>query len=226
MVTTIIRTVILYVAVMVSVRLMGKRQIGQLQPGELVVTILLSEIAAIPIQDNEIPLVNSLIPLALLIGFEVLGSVIALKSPRFRSVTAGRPVVLMENGKLDEKKLKDLRLSVSDLLAALRQKDVFDPGDVACAVVETNGSLSVLKQAKTMPASAQDAGVAVKEGGLPRPVAADGQVLAVTLGGRKTDVESVNKYLRQHRLKAEDVLLLTVDDAGDWRVFPKNGGSV
>lgn len=165
MLTTIIRTLILYLAAVFSVRLMGKRQIGELQPTELVVTILLSEIAAIPIQDNDIPLINSIVPVMLLVGFEILSSVIGIKSVRFRKINDGNPFIIIKDGVIDQKKLKALRLTVDDLLSALRQKDVFDISDVEYAVMETNGAVSILLKPEKRGVTAQDMNITIKDSG-------------------------------------------------------------
>ena len=143
---TIIRTVILYLLVIAAVRLMGKRQIGQMQPTELVVTILLSEIAAVPMQDTETPLLNSVIAVLLLAAFEIIQSAVSLKSRKFRRLFDGSPAVIVSNGEADIKKMRKLRLTADDLSSALRQKDIFDINEVLFAVVETNGTLSVCKK--------------------------------------------------------------------------------
>ena len=148
MFVTLIRTVILYVLAIVSIRVMGKRQIGELQPSDLVVTLLISQIISIPIQDTDIPLVNTLIPIFLLVGFEILTSVFNMKSIKFRTFMQGHPVVIINDGVLNQKLLKDLRFTIDDLLEALRQKDIFDIAQVQYAVVETNGQISVLLKAE------------------------------------------------------------------------------
>ena len=144
MLTTIIRVIILYLFVTIAIRIMGKRNIGELQPTELVITLLLSEFASIPIEDNSIPLINSLIPVMVLISLEIINSVISMKNTKFRSLSDGNEVFIIKNGQLDQKQLKKLRLTVEDVLTALRQKDVFDINEVAYALIETNGTLSVL----------------------------------------------------------------------------------
>ena len=126
MLTTIIRVVILYLFVSAAIRIMGKRNIGELQPTELVITLLLSEFASIPIEDNSVPLINSLIPVMILISLEIINSVISMKSTKFRNISDGNALLIIKDGKLDQKQLKKLRFSVDDVLSALRQKDVFD----------------------------------------------------------------------------------------------------
>lgn len=151
MFVTLIRTGIIYILIIAAVRLMGKRQIGELQPSELVITILISEIAAIPLQDNGMPLVNTLVSIFLLIALEIISSVLNMKSGKFRDFMQGHSIILIRDGKLDQKKLTQLRFTMDDLLEALRQKDIFSIDEVQYAVVETNGTLSVLLKPENRP---------------------------------------------------------------------------
>ena len=143
MMITVIRLIILYCFITIAVRLMGKRQVGELHPTELVVTILLSELIAIPIQDNSLPMVTSLIAGAILISLEIISSVIAMHSKGFSKLTQGTSVPVIAAGKLDTEQLRNLRLTLEDLQEALRLKDVFDLTEVETCVMETNGQISV-----------------------------------------------------------------------------------
>jgi len=143
MLITVIRLIILYCFITIAVRLMGKRQVGELHPTELVVTILLSELVAIPIQDNSLPMLTSLIAGAILISLEVLSSVIAMHSKKFSDLTQGTSVPVIAAGKVDLNQLRDLRLTLDDLQEALRLKDVFDINEVETCMMETNGQISV-----------------------------------------------------------------------------------
>ncbi len=120
-----IRAVILYITVITCVRIMGKRQIGELQPSELVITILISEIAAIPMQDTDLPLINTIVPLLILVSLEIITSAISIKSQKFRNLMQGNSMIIIKNGVLDQKQIKRLRLSVEDILEALRKKRYF-----------------------------------------------------------------------------------------------------
>ncbi len=146
MITTLIRAVILYILVIFSVRLMGKRQLGELQPSELVITILVSNIATLPLEDTDIPLIIGITPILALVCFEVLMSWVILRFPAMRKIISGKPKIVVRGGKPDDHALRELRLSMDDLKAALRSKDVFDFTDVKYAIIETNGSISVLKE--------------------------------------------------------------------------------
>ncbi len=139
-----IRAVILYAAVIFVIRLMGKRQIGEMQPSELVITILISEVASLPLQDKSIPVLYAIIPLSVFVSFEIILSALSLKSQNLRSLMQGHEVIVIRNGKIDIKALRTLRMTVDDLEGALRQKDIFDVSEVAYAIFETNGKLSVL----------------------------------------------------------------------------------
>ncbi|MDO4397544.1 MAG: DUF421 domain-containing protein [Oscillospiraceae bacterium] len=226
MLTTIIRTVILYLAAVFSVRLMGKRQIGELQPAELVVTILLSEIAAIPIQDNDIPLINSIVPLMLLVGFEILSSVIGIKSVRFRKINDGNPFIIIKDGVIDQKKLKALRLTVDDLLSALRQKDVFDISDVEYAVMETNGSVSLLLKPEKRGVTAQDMNITVKDSGFLCPVIIDGRIIGKHLSNCGFSRKKLDSALKKANLSQNEVLLMTVDKNGKTEIIKKEAGGI
>ena len=146
MILSFLRAVLLYIVILSAVRLMGKRQISELQTSELVVTLLISDLAAVPMQNTGQPLVSGLIPIAVLVMCEIAASVFMLKSGKFRRLVCGKPVVLINNGKVDQKEMARLRLSVEDLFEELREKDVFSIGDVAWAIMETNGKLSVVKK--------------------------------------------------------------------------------
>jgi len=156
MIITIIRLVILYCMITLAIRLMGKRQVGELQPTELVVTILLSELVAIPIQDNSLPMTTAIIAAAVLVSLEIIGSVIAVRSKAFRTLTQGNSVAVIEKGKLDFNQLTNLRIALEDLLEALRQKDVFDITQVQTCYVETNGQISVELKPKFQPLTKED----------------------------------------------------------------------
>lgn len=142
----VFRTVLIYLCVLLAMRLMGKRQLGELQPGELVSTILISNLASISIESLDVPLTASLVPLFLITAIEIASSALSLKSRRFADFVQGQPKTVIRDGRIDQDTLRQLRLSVPDLLSALRGKDIFDPREISCAIVETNGSISVAKR--------------------------------------------------------------------------------
>jgi uncharacterized membrane protein YcaP (DUF421 family) len=190
---------------------MGKRNIGELQPTELVITLLLSEFAAIPIEDNSIPLINSLIPVMILISLEIINSVISMKSTTFRNLSDGNALLIIRDGKLDQKQLKKLRFTVDDVLSGLRQKDVFDINEVAFAVIETNGSLSVLLKPEFQNATKKDVSVKTKKDGFTCPVIIDGALLKKNMECCKITEDDIEKILKKHKITQEQVFLMNID---------------
>ena len=146
MCVVLIRSLILYLLVIFAVRLMGKRQLGELQPSELVITILVSNIATLPLEDVDIPLIVGVTPILALVCFEVVISWLNLISPKLRKVISGSPKVIISNGRIDRETMRELRFSVDDLTMALRSQGMFDLSEVQFAVVETTGSVSVMKK--------------------------------------------------------------------------------
>lgn len=219
--TILIRTFILYFIVIFVVRLMGKRQIGQLQPTELVVTILLSEIASIPLENNGVPLINYIAAVIFLACLEVVSSGIALKSGKYRRAVEGNAVFIIREGKLDMKALKKLRYSIDDIMEGLRQKDVFDISDVEYAVVETSGNLSVLLKADKIPLTLESIGEKGEENGIPAVVIADGKYIYSNFSLCKTNREKIDKLLRKEKTVADHVMLMTLDKKGNKFIIPK-----
>lgn len=221
MITTIIRTFIIYCAVTLCVRLMGKRQLGQLQPGELVITILISEIAAMPIGDNDIPLLNSLIPLFLLVSFEIINSLIDRKFVAYRHLTEGKPITIIRNGELLQKELKALRFTINDVLLGLRQKDVFDIEEVEFAVVETNGTLSVLLKPNNRPATPKVLGKKEKDNGMPCAVVIDGKIIESAFQDCGITKKEVESKIRKEADDIKSILLMTVDKNKSFNIIFK-----
>lgn len=221
MLVSFIRTILLLICVIAAVRLMGKRQIGQLQPSELVITILLSQIAATPMQDNDLPMLNTVVAILVLAGTEVLLSVVGMKSARARRFLEGNPVIVIEDGKLDEEQLKRLRYTIDDVAEALRQKDIFDISEVQYAVAETNGSLSVLLKPEFRTPQTSDLGCVPPDNGIPVPVISDGKLLPdglTRLGIAEADVKT---EAEKHDLTVKDIFYMTVDKKGGAAVIGK-----
>ncbi len=221
MFVTLIRTVILYLLAVVSLRIMGKRQIGELQPSDLVVTLLISQIISIPIQDTDIPLVNTIIPIFLLVGFEILTSVFNMKSIKFRSVMQGNPVIIINDGVLNQKLLKDLRFTIDDLLEALRQKDVFDVSQVQYAIVETNGQVSVLLKPDHDTVTRKDLQLKPEKQGYKCPVVIDGKIISQDFSICNTNTQKIESIAEKEKIKIQDIMLMTVDAVGNHTIIKK-----
>ncbi len=214
MVITIIRTVFLYLLAASAVRLMGKRQVGELQPMELIVTILLSELVAIPMQNNDIPLMNSIMSVLALTSIAVIISVIVLKSMKLRNLFEGKPQLVIKNGRPDNQQLRKLRLTLDDILGALRQKDIFSISEVKYAIVETNGSLSVMLNSENKPLTPKDLNLEVKEAQLDCPVIIDGKQNDAFFAECFLDKGKLADLLKNNKLKADSIYLLTVSSSG------------
>lgn len=217
----IIRTFIVYFVVIISVRFMGKRQIGELQPAELVITILMSEIASMPLQDGDCALLTSIVGILLLASLEVLFSCLALKSGRFRTLFQGHSVLIIEKGKLKQENMKLIRYSTDDLLQMLRQKDIFNLEDVAYAYVETNGAVSVMLKSDLTTVTAEDIGIEKEEAALPCLVVSDGKIVEREFDLCKMNKQKLLGILDEKKLKLTDVLLMTADSTGKTTVVLK-----
>ena len=222
MFVTLIRTVILYIFAIVSIRIMGKRQIGELQPSDLVVTLLISQIISIPIQDTDIPLVNTIIPILLLVGFEILTSVFNMKSIKFRSFMQGHPVVIINDGNLNQKLLKELRFTVDDLLESLRQKDIFDISQVQYAIVETNGQISVLLKPEYDSVTRDDLSLKSEPQGYKCPVIIDGKIVDKDFKICNMNTKKMEKILKKEKIQIKDIMLMTVDTFGNHTIIRKD----
>ncbi len=216
-----IRAIIIYVVIIIAVRLMGKRQVGELKPHELVITILISAIAVIPLEENSMPLANCLVPILLFVSLEIIMSVISMKSLWFRNLLQGRPIFIIRQGKLDQKKLKQLRLTMDDIVDALRQKDVFDISQVEDAVIETNGSISVLPKAEYQPITASDINLSVKEKGMPVAIVIDGKPVNEYFNEYKLKDSEIELVLQTVNRDAKRIMLLTIDDDGNTYLIEK-----
>lgn len=201
---------------------MGKRQIGQLQPGELVITILISEIAAIPMQDNDIPMINSVISVFLLAAFEIITSAVSMKSVKIRSLLQGNSLIVIRNGVLDQKQIKRLRYTVDDILEALRQKDVFDISDVKYAIAETDGSLSVMLKEEKQTVKAADIKLKNKEQGLQCVLISDGRIIRSDFKDCGMTEEKLQALLKEKNINPKNILLMTVDAFGKTNIIRRD----
>ena len=217
----IVRTVLIYLCVLFAMRLMGKRQLGELQPEELVSTILISNLASISIESEEVPVTASLIPLFLIAALELLGSILSFRSQRFFNLMSGRPKTVILDGQIDQNALRTLRLTTADLMEALRGKDVFDPRDVSYAVVETNGSLSVALRPEKEPVTLSDLALKVQHGQATIPFVLDGQVLDDNLHWCGKDHAWLEWTAQANTLLVEEILLLIGNDTEDYFLLKK-----
>ena len=214
MLISFLRTLLLYLVLVLTVRLMGKRQIGEMEPSEFVVTMLIANLAAIPMQDTAIPLLSGLVPILVILGVELILAVLSLHCIRVRTFFCGKPVILMEHGKILEKNLKRTRVNLDELTMHLREKDIFDLTTVKYAILETNGQLSTLLYGKDTPPTAKDLGVRVPEARLPVTLITGGKLLRDNLSLVGLSEQELSRRLESQGCTLKSTLLYTLDTAG------------
>lgn len=215
MIIVILRSVILYIVVLIVMRIMGKRQIGQLQPFELVITIIISELAAVPMQDTGIPLLYGIVPIFILMTAQILLSFISLKSVKARAFICGRPSILIEDGKIMEKELSKLYFNINDLLEQLRVKGYPDVNDVEFAILETEGQLSVIPKSAKRPVTPQDLNLNTSQEKLPITLIIDGTMIRENLIIARISENDLKSALNKHGIQSYDkVLFAGLDSSG------------
>ncbi len=222
MLTAIIRTVLLYIFVIFAVRIMGKRQISDLQPTELVITLIISDIASIPLENSDQPLLSGIVPVLILIACEIIASMIMMKNSRFRRMICGSPVMVIEDGEIKQDAMEKLRLSTEDLCIQLRQVDVFCIEDVQYCIVETNGKISVLKKPQRRTPDASDMNIEIEDNGIEAVVISDGEFLDNSMKLCKTTEEKIRKILVKNQIEVEDVFIMTCDRTGNYNIIRKD----
>lgn len=211
----IIRAFIIYVFVIIAIRIMGKRQVGELKPHELVITFLISSTATIPLQDNNMPLLNCIIPVLLFVSLEIIVAILSIKSVKFRNLIQGKPIVIIDKGKIDEKKLRQLRFTVDDLCDALRQQGYWDIAEVQNAVIETNGSISAENWEKYKPLTPNNVKISVDDKGLHTAIVIDGKPVEEYFKNKNIKQSEIELLLKTNGKQANKLLLMTVDDNGN-----------
>ncbi len=213
------RAIILYIIIVFSMRLMGKRQLGELQPSELVVTILMSNIATLPIEDINIPMIMGVVPIFTLVCLDVILSHLSLISRRFRRIVSGSPKIIIADGKIDQVQMKALRFTIDDLMESLRSEQIFDIGDVQLAVVETTGKISVYQKQNLQPCTPEDLGINKECKNPPQLVIDDGEVVENALEFIKLDKRWLFSVLKKEKCSLKDVFIMTADENKDYTLI-------
>ena len=214
MLISYLRAAFLYLVLVLSVRLMGKRQIGQMEASEFVVTMLVANLASIPMQDAAIPLYSGLVPILVVLGMELTLSGLILRSVLIRRFFCGKPIILIDNGKILTENLRRTRVNLDELTGHLRQKDVLDIQTVQFAILETDGSLSVFPYPQDRPATAKEAGIQADKQYLPYTIVEDGYLSRENLQKARKDRIWLEGILQKNHSTLQNTLLLTVDQAG------------
>ncbi len=221
MATIFIRTVIIYVVLLITMRIMGKRQLGELEISELVTTLLISEIASLPIADHSIPIVHALIPLITILTLEIILSVVLLKFPKLKNLASTRPSVLIRHGKLDQKEMRRVRISLDELISEARQSGVCSLGDVDYAILEQNGKISIIiKRAASAP-TLNDLQIKVTETGILHALIEDGYINDYNLQLLGHDRAWLQDYLEKKGKYARDIFFLGINDGEEFYCIDK-----
>lgn len=214
MINTFIRVSILYILVLIIMRLMGKREIGQMQPFELVIAIMIADLASIPMSDVGIPITNGIIPILALLVFQLIISIINVKSVKLREVICGKPSILIYRGKIDEKELRKEKITINELEERLRQNDIFALADVEYAILETNGQLSVIQKPEKRNTIPEDFNIIPDYEGIPYDLVLDGKIMDDNLKKIGRDYNWLKKEIQKFNMKPEEALVVTFDGKG------------
>jgi len=214
MINIVIRVLILYILVLVTMRLMGKREIGQMQPFELVVAIMIADLAAVPMGDTGIPITNGIIPILVLLLIQLVISLINLKSIWGRKIICGMPSILIYRGRIDEKVMKKEKFTINELQERLRQNNIFNLGDVEYAILETSGEISVIQKPEKRNTIPEDFGILPDYEGIPYDLVIDGKVMHENLKAIGKDYNWLLKQTKAFKIKPEEALVVTFDGKG------------
>lgn len=213
MVIAVVRTIILYLIIIFGIRLLGKHQVGELEPAEFVLALIIADIASVPMQDYGIPLLMGIIPIVTLLCLSMILSLLTMKSLKLRALLSGVPSILIRDGKMDQKEMRRTRMTLDEVLEELRLQGYTDPSCIKYAILETNGQLSILPYAEEKPPTSRDLGVEVNETGLPLVLINDGRLISDNLRRRGLDENWLQKQLEKYQVSNVDkVFLLTVNE--------------
>ncbi len=225
MLKIIIRTLIIYISLLVVMRIMGKRQLGELELSELITTLLFSEIATTPITNPESPILHALVPIAIIAALEIGLSLIMIKFPSAKRILSSAPSVIIQRGKIDKKEMRKSRISIDELISQIRQNGIFDISEVDYAILEENGKITVVPKSICRPPAAKDLNVEVQNSGVMHVIIADGKINFHNLNLISRDKKWLESTLSKQGLKPHDIFCMTIDDG--YSIFIQtNGGRV
>lgn len=210
------RAIILYIIVLIVMRLMGKREIGQLQPFELVISIMIADLASTPMTDVGTPITNGIIPILGLLVMHLVISVINMKSIRGREIICGRPTILIYRGRIDEKALKKERFTINELEERIRGSNVYSLGDVEYAILETSGQVTVIQKPEKRTTTPQDFNITPEYEGIPYDLVVDGRVMEDNLKAIGKDINWLNQQLKKFKMRPDEALIVTLDGKGEF----------
>lgn len=218
----IMRSIIIYTATMVSIRLMGRRQIGELQPSEFAVTIIVSNIATLSIENIDMPLSFGIVPMLIIVAIDVIVSIVGLNSRSFRKWVSGRPKIIIQNGIIDQHQLKKIRYTIDDLMESLRGEGIFNLEDVQFAIVETTGKISFYQKYSARNVTNEDINLKSNSNNPPMVVISDGQLVSSALDTLKLTQDWLLRTITEKNLKLKDIFLMTADNTGKFYIVEKS----
>lgn len=221
MYTIFFRTLLIYVLITLLIRAMGKRQVGELDMSELVTTLLLSQIASLPIEEPEIPLLHAIIPILLIVAIEIIITALKGKVKLLKKIFEGKPSVIIDRGKINQKEMSRMRLTLDELLSEIRQQGFGDPADVYYAILEENGKFSILPRAEKNGLTPADAGIGVKETGCALPIICDGEIKGANLKKSGKDEHWLSAVCQKENCRPDEIFLLTVNEDNQVRLTKK-----
>ena len=216
MLITFIRAIILYIVVLIVMRLMGKREIGQLQPFELAISIMIADLASVPMSELGIPLTNGIVPILALLVMYMFISILNMKSVNFRKIMSGKPAILIYRGKIDEKALRKESITINELQERLRVDNIFNLGDVEYAILETNGELTVIQKPEKRALTPQDLNISPEYEGISYDLVVEGKIMYENLKALGKDEKWLEKQLENFDAKPENTLVATMDGKGQF----------
>lgn len=215
MLATFFRSIIIYIIVLIVMRLMGKREIGQMQPFELAISIMIADLASIPMSDIGIPISNGIIPILGLLVMHLIISILNMKSSRLREVICGKPSILIYQGRIDEQKLKKERLTLNELEEKLRNNNIMNLGDVEYAILETSGDISVIPKPNKRPTTPEDFNIMPDYEGIPYNLVIDTKVMDENLQKIGKNYDWLKKQTNKFQMMPEEALIVTINGKGD-----------
>ena len=222
MLITFLRAIILYIIVLVVMRLMGKREIGQLQPFELAISIMIADLASVPMSELGIPLTNGIVPILALLVIYMIISILNMKSVNFRKIMSGKPAILIYRGRIDEKALRKESITINELQERLRVDNIFNLGDVEYAILETNGELTVIQKPEKRTLTPQDLNISPEYEGISYDLVVEGKIMYENLKALGKDEKWLEKQLKKFDAKPENTLVATMDGKGQFFCQKKN----
>lgn len=222
MTTIFIRTIIIYIVLLTAMRLMGKRQLGELEISDLITTLLVSEIASLPITDTNIPVSHAIIPIIILLTFEVVSSTLLVRFPAIKKFISTRPTTLIKDGKLSSEQMKKVRITANELISELRQNNISDIKEVQYAILEQNGKISVIQKPEYRQPSAKDMNIRIKDTGLYHIIIENGYINRHGAEDLKLDKEKISKILDSKKIRRKDVFLMMISDSGEIEIIRKD----